>query len=130
MPPEHFVPLLDVPGVTLYNLQFGESAAGFDERIRDLGDDVLGDFYQTGGIIEKLDLVISVDTATVHLAGALNRPVWALLAYACDWRWGAQGDRSPWYPSVRLYRQPEPKAWDKVIERVAEDLAELAAAKR
>ncbi|MCP4328477.1 MAG: tetratricopeptide repeat protein [Alphaproteobacteria bacterium] len=123
---EYLAPLLDVPGVSYFNLQFGESTAGFDDRIHDLGDETLGDFYQTGGIIEQLDLLISVDTVTVHLAGALDRPVWAMLAYACDWRWGADGDRSPWYPSVRLYRQPEPKQWDAVVARIADDLTALA----
>jgi ADP-heptose:LPS heptosyltransferase len=75
----------------------------------------------------QLDLIISVDTSTVHLAGALARPVWILLPYLPDWRWLLDRDTSPWYPTARLFRQDETRGWDSVIPRVREALLEFIA---
>ncbi len=86
----------------------------------------MGDFADTAAAIEALDLVISVDTAVVHLAGALGRPVWVLVPYATSYMWMAGRDDSPWYPTVRLFRQTEPGDWDGVFETVKEELGKLA----
>ena len=75
---------------------------------------------------EALDLVITVDTAVAHLAGALGKPVWILLSSIQDWRWLLQREDSPWYPTARLFRQPEIGDWDSVIARVARELAAFA----
>jgi ADP-heptose:LPS heptosyltransferase len=71
------------------------------------------------------DLVIAVDTAVVHLAGALGRPVWVLLPFQPDWRWLLDRDDSPWYPTARLFRQPRPGDWESVIGQARDALATL-----
>ena len=86
--------------------------------------DGLGDFADTAALIDQLDLVISVDTSVVHLAGALAKRVWVLLQYTPDWRWQLDRADSPWYPTARLFRQDESRAWDGVIARVREALLE------
>jgi tetratricopeptide (TPR) repeat protein len=106
------------------------------ERLRRLSPDVIGldpaetgakDFADTAAIIDQLDLVISVDTSVAHLAGAMGKPCWTLLpAHDVDWRWGLTGDRSPWYPSMRLYRQAA-DSWDATVSVVAADAAGLLA---
>ena len=81
------------------------------------------DFWDTAGVIMGLDLVITVDTSTAHLAGALGRPVWLLLpAIGCDWRWGVSGETSRWYPSMRLFRQTAAGDWSGVLARVKAEL--------
>ncbi|CAM2152378.1 Glycosyltransferase 9 family protein [Pararobbsia alpina] len=90
----------------------------------------LQDYSDTAGLIEALDLVIAVDTSVVHLAGALNRPVWILLPRAPDWRWLTDRDDSPWYPSVTLFRQTRPGDWAGVVERLAQSLDEFASQTR
>lgn len=80
--------------------------------------DTLQDFSDTAALISNLDLVISVDTSVAHLAGALAKPVWVLLPYVCDWRWLLDREDSPWYPTARLFRQDDTRAWDNVIARV------------
>lgn len=87
----------------------------------DLGAQVQ-DFGDSAALVEALDLVISVDTAVAHLAGALGKPVWILLPHSPDWRWMLDREDSPWYPTARLYRQPRPQAWDAVLARVRTDL--------
>jgi tetratricopeptide (TPR) repeat protein len=78
--------------------------------------------YDMAEQIERLDLVITVDTMTAHLAGAEGIPTILLLPYACDWRWGLEGDRTPWYPSIRIFRQGEDREWGPVIQKVVEEL--------
>ncbi|MEA2709815.1 MAG: hypothetical protein QOF78_2416 [Phycisphaerales bacterium] len=126
-------PLVDVAGVTFYSMQKGPPAAQASApparmKLIALGDE-LHDFADTAALLEALDLVISVDTSVVHLAGALARPVWTLLAAGPDWRWMRDREDSPWYPTMRLFRQTEPGAWQPVIERVAVELRALVARK-
>ena len=77
------------------------------------------------GDINNLDLVITVDTSVAHLAGAMGKPVWVMVYTPCDWRWGLHGSRSPWYPSMKLIRQPRPGDWWSVVERVEHELREF-----
>jgi cytochrome c-type biogenesis protein CcmH/NrfG len=90
-----------------------ETLAQFPD-MTNIADD-LGDFGETAALIENLDLVISVDTAIGHLAGALGRPAWVLIPKAADWRWMLEREDSPWYPSLRLFRQRRPGAWDEAL---------------
>jgi len=95
----------------------------------DLGDlavvhSGLDDFSDTAALVEMMDLVIGVDTSVVHLAGAMGRQVWVMLPVHPDWRWLLDRDDSPWYPSLRLFRQPQHLAWDKVISEVMSALEE------
>jgi len=125
---ERFIELLGVPGVTVHSLQKGprESdivAAGCGALVNGLGSR-LGDFADTACVIQQLDLVITVDTAVAHLAGALGKPVWVLLPFAPDWRWMTDRDSSPWYPDMRLFRQQKPGDWDKVFSNLRHALLE------
>jgi hypothetical protein len=90
-------------------------------KLTHVGDD-LTDFDDTAAVVALADLVISVDTSVVHLAGALGRPTWVLVPFCPDWRWMLGRDDSPWYPTVRLFRQQAPGDWDSVIARVGEAL--------
>jgi len=116
-----------------YSLQKGAAALGGERpagpALVDLAPE-LGDFADTAGCLAALDLLVSVDTAPVHLAGALGRPVWNLLPSAPDWRWMLDRNDSPWYPSMRLFRQPRPGDWASVIGEVAAALAERARSPR
>ena len=87
----------------------------------------LTDFSDTGRWLETLDLVVTVDTSVAHLAGGLGIPVWILLPYAPDWRWGTEGETTRWYRSARLFRQPRPNDWLSVLQSVQESLERLAA---
>lgn len=120
---ERLRPLLEVPGVTFVSLQKG--AAGrpvlSGVRVEDWTKE-LRDFADTAALIEALDLVIGIDTSVIHLAGALAKPVWVLNPHETCWRWLLDRDDSPWYPTLRLFRQSRPGDWDPVIARVAEEL--------
>ncbi len=124
-------PLLAVDGVRFYSLQ-KQPRPGEAElyppppRMQDLGPD-LADFGDTAAAIAQLDLVICVDTAVAHLAGALGKPTWLMLPKVGDFRWLASGETSPWYPSMRLFRQTEPDVWDDVVQRVTRALADAVA---
>ena len=83
----------------------------------------LNDFADTAALIANLDLVISVDTAVAHLSGAVGRPVWLLAPFVTDWRWPLGREDSPWYPTMRVFRQKATGQWDEIIERVAKCLA-------
>ncbi|WP_448204560.1 tetratricopeptide repeat protein [Azospirillum sp. sgz302134] len=124
LPVEALRPLLAVPGVRFFGVQAGEARRAIPEGVEDLMDGVR-DFADTAAILRNLDLLVAVDTATAHLAGALGLPVWLLLPFAPDWRWLLGRDDSPWYPTMRLFRQPERGDWGAVVERVAGELAML-----
>ena len=117
---DSFAPLAALPGVRLFSLQKG-GPAGTSFDLLDLTPE-LHDFADTAALVLNLDLVIGVDTSVVHLAGALGRPVWTLLPFSPDWRWLPAGDESPWYPTMRLFRQPEPGNWQAVFDRVVLEL--------
>jgi hypothetical protein len=93
-------------------------------------EDELADFRDTAALAALMDVVITVDTAIAHLAGAMGKTVWILLPFSPDWRWLLDRDDSPWYPSARLFRQPRPGDWDTVLERVAAELRLLASSSR
>ena len=80
------------------------------------------DFAQTAALIATLDLVVSVDTSVAHLAGALGRTVWTLLPAVAEWRWGESSETTPWYPTMRLYRQKKPGDWSHPVAALAQDL--------
>jgi tetratricopeptide (TPR) repeat protein len=113
------------PGVRLISLQIGPAAQDLAGRIEDVGVETpIGppSFEETAGLVMGLDLVITCDTAMAHLAGALGKPVWVLLRHIPDWRWGLTGDRTQWYPTVRLFRQTTPGDWTTVFAAVAKAL--------
>ena len=124
-PLRHFLALSELPDVALFSLQKEppEHDPLCGPQVVDLTS-LLDDFADTAAAIERLDLVISVDTAVAHLAGALGRPVWLVLPFAPDWRWLLDREDSPWYPSMRLFRQQRPGDWEGVFQRLAKVLAE------
>jgi tetratricopeptide (TPR) repeat protein len=103
------------------DLRPGDAEALASAPVLNLGPE-LDDFDDTAAVVAQCDLVISVDTSVAHLAGALGRPLWVLLPFSADWRWTAAGERSPWYPSAQLFRQPQPGDWDSVVNDVAKAL--------
>ena len=94
--------------------------------LRHFGEE-LHDFSETAALCEQMDLIVSVDTSVAHLSGALGKPAWIILPYSPDWRWLLGRDDSPWYPSVKLYRQERPGDWVGGLNKLREDLAKLAA---
>src|SRR5262249_21343711 len=124
--PQLLAPLAEVAGVRWFSLQQGSSGGANVGFAVQLGPE-LTDFAETAAAIENLDLVITVDTAVAHLAGALGRPVWTLLPFAPDWRWMLDRSDTRWYPSMRLFRQPAPGDWTSVITEVASALEEVCA---
>ncbi len=123
-----------VPGAHFFSLQAGPPAAEADRppcglALHDFTKD-LRDFADTAALIENLDLVISVDTAVVHLAGALGKPVWLLNRFDTCFRWLQNREDSPWYPTLRQFRQAAPGDWDSVLSRVQDALRRLAAGDR
>ena len=121
-PVEFFASLLDLDQVALYSLQVGEDADQLnDSRIVNLSS-LISDFADTASLIAQLDLIITVDTAVAHLAGAMGKPVWVVLPYNCDWRWLLDRQDSPWYPTMRLFRQTKPGDWQGVFNQVKEQL--------
>ena len=120
-------PLADVPGVRFISLQKGgaaDPAAAAALGLIDMMDEVM-DFADTAALVATLDLVIAVDTSVAHLAAAMGKPVWLLSRFDGCWRWLAARTDSPWYPSLRLFRQGEPGEWAPVIARVRAGLAAL-----
>jgi tetratricopeptide (TPR) repeat protein len=124
IPLQMLEPLLETPGWQFFSLQLG-APRKLPDGLFDLSP-LLVDLSETAAAIECLDLVISVDSAVAHLAGALNQRVWTLLPYAPDWRWMLHREDTPWYPSMRLIRQPIPGEWPAVINDVRRALAELS----
>ncbi|MGO9199330.1 MAG: tetratricopeptide repeat protein [Limisphaerales bacterium] len=129
MPATHFGPLLELPGVQWFSLQAGPRASDLAQtawasRLTDLGAR-FANFDQTASAIAQIDLVISVDTAVAHLAGALGKPTWMLLPFAGEWRWMVRRSDSPWYPTLRLFRQNQPGDWPGLMDRVRAALQAL-----
>lgn len=124
------------PRIEYVSLQKGQPAEAEPQELRRKGwsgprllemTAELSDFAQTAALIESLDLVVSVDTATAHLAAALGKPTWILSRFDGCWRWLLGRSDSPWYPSVRLFRQPAPGIWDAVVRQVRDELFRLVA---
>lgn len=129
IPLVRFAPLARVPGVQLFSLQKGfgsEQLSAVDFPVVDLGprlDVEGGAFLDTAAVMKHLDLVISPDTSIAHLAGALAAPVWLALPFAHEWRWLQNRDDTPWYPTMRLFRQQRLGDWEPVFERMAKALS-------
>ncbi len=117
-------PVGAVPGNLFVSLQLGPAAEQVETAPFPLLDVAsrLTDFAETAALVAALDLVITVDTALAHLAGALGKPVWLLSRPDACWRWGRDRTDSPWYPTMRIFRQTTPKDWAGVMQRVAEAL--------
>ena len=116
-------PLAAIEGVSLVSLQMGDAQAEVGDYFGDapllhLGHE-LADFSDTAAVLANLDLLVTIDTAVAHLAGALGKPVWVMLPYSPDWRWLLDRADSPWYPTARLFRQPAPRRWEFVVAEVA-----------
>lgn len=134
IPLAEFAPLARIPGVTLVSLQKREGV----EQLRDVDfgvhqlegdwDDTAGPFVDTAAVMKNLDLVITADTAAAHLAGALGVPVWVALWARPDWRWLRDRQDTPWYPTMRLFRQSQEGDWAEVFARVAAELERYASA--
>ncbi|HEX4795161.1 MAG TPA: tetratricopeptide repeat-containing glycosyltransferase family protein [Humisphaera sp.] len=125
LPPAELTPLKGVEGVQFFSLQKdAPESARPDLQMIDWTSE-LRDFADTAALIAGLDLVIAVDTAVAHLAGALGKPTWLLLSEPAEWRWLLTREDSPWYPTMRLFRQSKPGDWATVIERVAVELRAL-----
>jgi glycosyltransferase involved in cell wall biosynthesis len=117
-----FYSLMDIPGLSFYSLQVGGQIAALSQKntpvpVTDLGSQ-FQDFADTAQAIASLDLVITIDTSVAHLAGAMGKPVWVLLPFSPDWRWGLNYAESPWYPTMRLFRQPQPGDWKSVFHQL------------
>jgi hypothetical protein len=135
VPLAQFAPLAAIPGVELISLQHGDAAAAPHSlngrfRVAQWTSKKCSDsipFAETAAVIMTLDLVITVDTAVAHLAGALAAPVWVPLSAIVDWRWMHKRSDTPWYPTMRLFRQSELGKWGPVFQRMADELGALVA---
>jgi tetratricopeptide (TPR) repeat protein len=117
-------PLIEITGIHLFSLQIGGASAELADAPATVNDfsPYVGDMADTAAQIAHLDLIITVDTSVAHLAGALGVATWVLLPFAADWRWLQNRNNSPWYPTMRLFRQPSPGAWEPLIAEVGECL--------
>ncbi len=133
VPLVEFAPVGRLTGVSLFSLQRGAGTEQLAQArgqfpIRDLGswiDDGHGAFLATAAVMKCLDLVVTCDTALAHLAGALGVPVWVALPFSSDWRWLLDREDSPWYPTMRLFRQRQPGDWKPVFERITSEVGKL-----
>lgn len=126
IPLQTMATLFNVPDVDAYSFQYpvsGEDVEFFRQHDVHNLEAALAGYSRTAAYAQRIDLFVTVDTSMAHLAGALGRPVWILLAYDADWRWGLAGERSDWYPTARLFRQAASEGWDSVLQRVARELA-------
>ncbi|ETR72808.1 MAG: TPR repeat-containing protein [Candidatus Magnetoglobus multicellularis str. Araruama] len=123
-----FYPLTQMDGVVLFGIQKGPAVNDLKNAthmpVIDLSD-LIQDFSDTATAIFHMDLIISVDTATAHLAGAMGKPVWMILPHAPDWRWMLDRHDSPWYPSIRLFRQPTPGDFKTVMQTIHQALIQV-----
>jgi hypothetical protein len=111
------------PGIRFYSLQT-HVPAGHPANVIDIADELLT-LADTAAVIAEMDLVISVDTSAIHVAGALGRPAWLLLPYRYEWRWGLEGQTNPWYSSVHVWRQGQPGAWPELLDTVSQALQDF-----
>jgi len=123
LPPGALAPLAESANAVFYTLQ-PENAATSGLPVIECTSG-LYDFAQTAALIANLDLIISVDTAVAHLAGAMGKPIWLLLPFVPDWRWMLAREDSPWYPTMRLFRQPRRHDWETPIRQIAAELAQF-----
>ena len=128
--PHHILELLEARGIALLSLQKGApveqlASLGCQSLISNL-DRQINDFVDTAAIVSQLDIVVTCDSSVAHLAGAMGKPVWVAIPYAPDWRWFLGREDTPWYPTMRLYRQSHPGDWDGVFRRIGKDLAVFA----
>lgn len=126
VPAARFAPFAEIPGVDVVSLQIGAAARDCPAGITDLSP-FINDFADTAAVVAELDLVISVDTAAAHLAGAMDKPVWMLAARPRSYFWMAGREDTPWYPRMRILEQPAPGKWDSVFARALKGLRMLAA---
>jgi tetratricopeptide (TPR) repeat protein len=126
---EFFSPLAELSNISFYSLQKGvasEQAKNPPKGMKFLDyTEEIRDFSDTAALMENLDLTLSVDTSVVHLAGALGKSVWTLIPFSPDWRWMLNREDSPWYPTMRLFRQPSLGDWESMIARVKDELLQL-----
>jgi tetratricopeptide (TPR) repeat protein len=134
LPLRQFLPLTRVPGIRLFSLQKGFGTEQLEQveseaRLIDLGNriDPAGGMTDAAAVIQSLDLIVTCDSALAHLAAALGKPTWILIAHRSDWRWLRDREDSPWYSSVRLFRQKSPGDWQEVMGRVVSAAADLVA---
>ena len=120
----NFEPILSIPNINFFSLQQGDDQAKNYPIIKDYMKEC-GDFLETAAFISNLDLVITVDTAVAHLAGALGRPVWVLSRKGGCWRWEIEGSETFWYPSMKIFRQSDMHNWDVEINQVKEKLTQF-----
>jgi ADP-heptose:LPS heptosyltransferase len=126
---EYLLPLSKVPGVNLISLQKRAGAEKWSDGSAQFPmldwTDELDDFADTAALVAELDLVIAVDTGVGHLAASMGKPTWSLLMFAPDYRWQRGREDSPWYPSVKLFRQPASGDWDTPVRRMVTELGRL-----
>ena len=125
---DQFAPLAEVKSARFYSLQKGIPASQAASpppgmNFEDCGPE-LHDFIETAALIANLDLVIGVDTSVTHLAGAMGKPVWLLVSHGSDWRWMLNRTDNPWYPTMRLFRQPSPGDWTSAMANVTRAILE------
>lgn len=131
IPLQEWAPIFDVPGVQFVSLQYGDAAAAAGALTPRHGtcivhwQEAIDDYDECAALVAALDLVISVQTAVVHLTGALGKPGWVMVPYCPEWRYGAAGEGMPWYPSLRIFRQTSFGDWGPVVAMVARELAAL-----
>ena len=121
-----FAPLFELPGITWFSLQAGDAArqlAATAAAARVIPLPSGTQLVDTAALIAELDLIVTVDTGIAHLAGALAKPTWMLIPFAPDWRWQLARQDSPWYPTLRIFRQPRLRDWASVVERVRAELS-------
>jgi len=131
---DRFLPFAELPGVQFYSLQKGPRAqdlrdAGAEPLVIDL-DPYIRDFADTAAFIRELDLVVMTDSSVAHLCGTLGRPVWNLLQFVPYWLYGHDETATPWYPSMRLFRQRRIGDWDSVFRDVYGELQKLSSLRR